>query len=120
MRTLVWNSDDVVDSYASLFRQGRSFDYMEMPRDQRGFMYADKVLKDSKPVGILNITRIQLLLSADAVVVCHRHRAQWAWHRGLVIWGNPDSPQKEIRATVAPAPYKKDNRRADIQSLPAL
>jgi vanillate/3-O-methylgallate O-demethylase len=35
-----------------------------------------------------------------------------------VIWGNPDHPQKTIRATVAPAPFKKDNRRADIALLP--
>ena len=35
-----------------------------------------------------------------------------------VIWGNPGMRQKEIRATVAPAPYKADNRRADLGSLP--
>jgi hypothetical protein len=34
-----------------------------------------------------------------------------------VIWGNPDEPQKEIRATVAPAPYKKDNRRIDVSKI---
>ena len=36
----------------------------------------------------------------------------------VVVWGNPGTPQKEIRATVAPAPYKKDNRRADVAALP--
>ena len=36
-----------------------------------------------------------------------------------VIWGNPGTPQKRIRATVAPAPYKKDNRRADLASVQA-
>ena len=35
-----------------------------------------------------------------------------------VVWGNPGKPQKEIRATVAPAPYKTDNRRANLASLP--
>jgi len=39
MRTLVWNPDDVVDVYASLYRAGKPFHYMEIPRDQRGFMY---------------------------------------------------------------------------------
>jgi vanillate/3-O-methylgallate O-demethylase len=34
-----------------------------------------------------------------------------------VIWGNPGEPQKEIRAVVAPAPYKRDNRRADLFKL---
>jgi vanillate/3-O-methylgallate O-demethylase len=34
-----------------------------------------------------------------------------------IIWGRPGTLQKEIRATVAPAPYKKDNRRADVGRL---
>jgi len=34
-----------------------------------------------------------------------------------VIWGEPGKPQKEIRALVAAAPYKKDNRRIDIRNL---
>jgi glycine cleavage system aminomethyltransferase T len=36
----------------------------------------------------------------------------------IVIWGNPGGPQKEIRAKVAPAPYKTDNRKLDVHSLP--
>ena len=36
-----------------------------------------------------------------------------------VDWGNPGKPQKRIRAMVAPAPYKKDNRRADLASVAA-
>ena len=35
----------------------------------------------------------------------------------IVIWGNPGGPQKEIRAKVAPAPYKQDNRRLDVAKL---
>jgi len=35
----------------------------------------------------------------------------------IVVWGEPGEPQKEIRATVAPAPYKKDNRRIDVTKL---
>ena len=31
-----------------------------------------------------------------------------------LIWGNPGEPQKKIRATVAPAPYKQDKRRVDL------
>jgi vanillate/3-O-methylgallate O-demethylase len=53
MRTLVWNADDVVDVYASMFRNERPYDYMDMPRDQRGFMYADKVMTNGKLVGCL-------------------------------------------------------------------
>jgi vanillate/3-O-methylgallate O-demethylase len=34
-----------------------------------------------------------------------------------VLWGQPGAAQKQIRATVAPAPYKKDNRRLDVSQL---
>ena len=33
MRTLVWNSEDVVDVYASLFRAGTPYHFMDMPRE---------------------------------------------------------------------------------------
>jgi vanillate/3-O-methylgallate O-demethylase len=36
----------------------------------------------------------------------------------VIVWGNPGTPQKEIPGTVAPAPYKKDNRKIDVATLP--
>ncbi|HME45636.1 MAG TPA: hypothetical protein VKF36_21270 [Syntrophorhabdales bacterium] len=117
MRTLVWNADDVIDVYASLYHQGEHYRFMEMPRDQRGFMYADKVLKNGDLVGVatsrgysyyfrqmLSLCTIDVEWSAPGTEV-------------VVVWGDPGEPQKEIRATVAPAPYKKDNRRADVRKL---
>jgi vanillate/3-O-methylgallate O-demethylase len=35
----------------------------------------------------------------------------------VVVWGEPGRRQKHIRAKVAPAPYKKDNRRADLSKV---
>jgi vanillate/3-O-methylgallate O-demethylase len=35
-----------------------------------------------------------------------------------IIWGEPGTKQKEIRATVAPAPYQKDTRNVDVNTLP--
>jgi vanillate/3-O-methylgallate O-demethylase len=34
-----------------------------------------------------------------------------------IVWGNPGKPQKNIRAVVAPAPYKRDNRKIDLREL---
>jgi vanillate/3-O-methylgallate O-demethylase len=34
-----------------------------------------------------------------------------------VHWGTPQGPQKAIRATVAPAPYKTDRRRSDLHAV---
>jgi vanillate/3-O-methylgallate O-demethylase len=117
MRTLVWNADDVTDVYASLFRQDMPYDFMELPRDQRGFMYADQVLKNGKLVGISTSRGysyyFRQMLSLCTIDVEHSEPGTDV----TVIWGNPGSPQKEIRAKVAPAPYKKDNRRADVGAL---
>jgi vanillate/3-O-methylgallate O-demethylase len=35
-----------------------------------------------------------------------------------VLWGAPRTPQREIRATVARAPYKENRGRADLTTLP--
>src|SRR5699024_823211 len=41
LRTLEWNADDVLEVQQSLFEPGEHYAYMEMPRDQRGYMWAD-------------------------------------------------------------------------------
>jgi vanillate/3-O-methylgallate O-demethylase len=117
MRTLVWNSDDVVDVYASLFRTGRPYHFMDMPRDQRGFMWADKVVIDGRPVGVSTSRGYsyffrQMISLCTLDIGCSEPGTEVT-----LIWGNPGEPQKEIRATVAPAPYKKDNRRSDLSRL---
>jgi vanillate/3-O-methylgallate O-demethylase len=119
MRTLVWNAEDVTKVYASLFGQEQPYDYMEMPRDQRGFMYADRVEKNGKPVGVAT-SRGYSYYFRQMLSLCTIDVAQSEPGTEVeVIWGNPGRPQKRIRATVAPAPYKKDNRRADLAALPA-
>jgi vanillate/3-O-methylgallate O-demethylase len=117
MRTLVWNADDVIDVYASLFRQEDPYSFMDMPRDQRGFMWADKVMNGERLVGVstsrgysyyfremLSLCTIDLEYSEPGTEV-------------TVLWGDPGGPQTRIRAIVAPAPYKEDRRRTDLSSL---
>jgi vanillate/3-O-methylgallate O-demethylase len=117
IRTLVWNAEDVADVYASLFREGPSYDFMEMPRDQRGFMYADKVVRDGQIVGVTTSRgysySFRKMLSLCTIDVQHAEPGTEV----IVVWGNPGHPQKKIRATVAPAPYKQDNRRADVAAV---
>jgi len=106
MRTLVWNADDVVDVYASMFGAERPYDYMDMPRDQRGFMYADKVIKNGKLVGV-STSRGYSYYFREMLSLCTLDAACCEpGSEVIVIWGNPDGPQKEIRAKVAPAPTR--------------
>jgi vanillate/3-O-methylgallate O-demethylase len=118
MRTLVWNPQDVIDVYASLFRQDQPYEFMEMPRDQRGFMYADKVTKNGSTVGVAT-SRGYSYYFREMLSLCTIGVAQSEPGTEVaVVWGDPGKPQREIRATVAPAPYKTDNRRADLAALP--
>ena len=114
MRTLVWNADDVLDVQASLFRKGDHYPFMDMPRDQRGFMWADKVMKGSKEVGIATARGFSYyfreMLSLCTIDVDQADIG----NQVEVYWGYPDGPQKAIRATVQPAPYKEDRRRLDL------
>ena len=117
IRTLVWNAEDVADVHSSLFRDGTPYDFMEMPRDQRGFMYADRVLKDGKLVGVTTSRgysfSFRKMLSLCTIDVEHAEVGTEI----VVVWGNPGHPQKHIRATVASAPYKQDNRRANVATV---
>ena len=117
IRTLVWNADDVIDVYASLFRAGTPLRYMEIPRDQRGFMYADKVTNRGKLVGVAtsrgHSDYFRQMLSLCVIDVDSSEPGTEV----AVLWGEPGEQKKEIRAQVAPAPYKRDNRRIDVSSL---
>lgn len=115
IRTLVWNGEDVSDVHASLFQKEQEpYQYMEMPRDQRGFMYADRVLIGGKDVGVTTSRGYSYyfreMLSLCTIDVAHAEIGTEV----EVLWGEPGKRQKKIRAKVAAAPYKKDNRRADL------
>lgn len=117
MRTLVWNADDVTEVYRSLFSKDTPYPVMELPRDQRGFMWADQVLKDGQPAGVATSRGYsyyfrEMLSLATMNVDCADIGTEV-----VVLWGNPSGPQIEIRATVAQAPYKQSNRRADLSQV---
>ena len=115
--TLEWSSDDVVDIYASLFRDEPAYDYLDIPHPQRWVVWADRVIaSDGRTIGIssspgysyyfrriLTLAYIDVELSVPGTHV-------------TIVWGNPGTRQKLVRATVHPAPYKKDNRRADLHA----
>lgn len=117
MRTLVWNAEDVVDIYASYFRAGQPYQFMEIPRDQRGFMYADKVQVGDETIGVSTSRGYSYyfreMLSLCVIDVEHAEIGTDV----AVVWGNPGEPQKIVRAKTAPAPYKADNRRLDMHKV---
>jgi glycine cleavage system aminomethyltransferase T len=119
MVTLVWNAEDVKEVYASLFDgSGEPYEPMELPRNYLGCVWADQVLHDGKLIGV-STSRCYSYHSREMISLCTidvEYREPGT--QVTVVWGRPGSRQKHIRATVAPAPYKQDNRRIDVTRLP--
>ena len=118
MVTLVWNADDVVDVYASQFRPGEPFaamDPIHLSQEKGATVYyADQVLKDGNLVGVssgrahscfyrqmLSLCSIDLAFSEIGTEV-------------EVLWGDPGTRQKRIRATVSRFPYLDEGRNEDV------
>jgi vanillate/3-O-methylgallate O-demethylase len=90
---------------------------MEMPRNLLGCVFADAVMKDGRLAGV-STSRCYSYFFRQMLSLCVLDAALCAPGTEVtVVWGRPGTPQKPIRATVAPAPYKKDNRRADVSRL---
>lgn len=120
MVTLVWNAEDVCDVNASLYRSATPYEYMEMPRNLLGLMWTDKVLVDGRLVGA-STSRCYSYHFRDMLSLCTIDTALATPGTAVhVLWGPSSGPQKLIRATVARAPYKTDNRRIDVTSLPSF
>jgi vanillate/3-O-methylgallate O-demethylase len=117
--TLVWNADDCIDVHASLFRgEEQPYDFMDMPRQQQFCMNAHSVMIGDRPVGVATSRgfsyTFRKMLSHCVIDIAYATPGTVV----TVIWGDPGTRQKAIRATVAPAPYKADNRRADLSAMP--
>ncbi len=115
--TLVWNLDDVMDVWASVFRDDVPYDFMDMPRGQWFVMYANSVMKGDRLVGVTSSRGFsryfQQMLSLCTIDIEHSKPGTEV----TVVWGDPGHRKKLIRATVAPAPYKEDKRKIDVSKV---
>jgi glycine cleavage system aminomethyltransferase T len=117
--TLEWNGDDVVDVHRSLFEAGETKKYMELPHPRSGACPYDEVLVDGEHVGVSTdksyIYQERSMLSLGVLDVEYAEPGTEV----TIVWGEPtdhtnprvaDHEPTEIRATVAPVPYKEDRR----------
>lgn len=127
MVTLVWNPEDILEVWASKFRPGELYANMDTPAhslyDGNGMAYfADQVLKDGKMVGVSSGRTYSLhfrqMLSLCSIDVEHGELG----NEVIVLWGDPGTRQKEIRAIVARFPYLNKNRNedVDVNAIPRL
>lgn len=116
--TLIWNPEDVASIAKSMFLEEVPFDYFELPRTQWYSCRADKVLADGKVVGIAT-NRCFSYFFRETISHCSIDIDYSDVGKEVaVVWGNPGSRQKSVRAKVAPSPYKSDARYTDLNTLP--
>lgn len=109
--TLEYNKADVVDIYASLFDEGEPYDYLDIPHPQRWIVWADSVQKDGTLAGVSTAPGYSYYFRKVLALAFVAPELAEPGTEVEVVWGAPGHRQKTIRARVAPAPYKKDNRR---------
>jgi glycine cleavage system aminomethyltransferase T len=124
MVTLTWNAEDVIDVYASQFRSEEPFmpmDPIHLGQKNGGnVLYADQVLKDGKPIGISSgraySCYYRVMLSLCSIDVEHGELGGEV----TVLWGNPGTRQKPMRATVSRFPHLNENRNEslDVSTIP--
>lgn len=125
--TLEWHADDVLDVYASYLRDGPEHPFMDFtanPIWNRVGMgsHVDDVMVDGRAVGV-SMGRIYSYHYRRMLSLCTIDLAASAIGTEVeVIWGEPGTHQKRIRATVARYPYLDlpRNERIDVSDIPRL
>lgn len=126
MVTLEWNSDDVVDVYASQFRDEEPYQHMDRPNDcyyELPFTYhADQVLKAGKMVGVSSGRAISQFYRRMISLCSIDIEYSALGTEVAVLWGAPGTRQKEIRARVTRFPYLNEmrNQDVDVSTIPCL
>lgn len=118
--TFVWNKEDVVDVYASLFEDGATDKFIELPdtATQWAKTHYDTVLKDGKEVGLSKYPGYlyykREMLSLGTIDIEYSEPGT----KVSFVWGEDTNKKRverhqkrEIRATVAPTPYVRGGRR---------
>jgi len=117
--TLEWADEDVVDLFASLFADGESGKFLDLPVPWRSASHHDAVRDGDDPVGtsmwaaytyneraVISLAVVDVAVSEPGTEL-------------TLVWGEPDGrgnpaverhASTEISTTVAPVPYTTDNR----------
>lgn len=115
--TLEFNSDDLVKIYASHFGDGEVYQLFEMPHAPYVSAWTDKIMVDGQCVGHATHPGYSYYFRRGLALSFIDVEFAEVGTEVTVLWGPPGTPQTLLRATVKPAPYKPDDRRADLSSI---
>ena len=118
MVTLVWNDKDIMEVIHSKFGTDEPFQDMELVGDY-SYSYghagipSDLVLINEKQVGISS-GRMFSSHYRQVISLCTIDSEVEEGAEVEVLWGDPGTRQKKIRAVVSRFPYLNENRNEDV------
>jgi vanillate/3-O-methylgallate O-demethylase len=122
MVTLVWNIDDVMDVHRSQYEAGEHYLPLDGPVELENAHFADQVLKDGRLVG-MSTGRMYSYSYRCMMTLCSLdvEHCRIGTEVGI-LWGEPGTRQKLIRATVERFPYLDENRNenVDVSTIPCI
>ena len=120
--TLEWNPEDVIDIYASHFRPGEEYKYLEIPGSpahRKTYAHADHVLKDGREVGVSSGTiysyYFRCVISMATIDIDQADLG----NEVVVLWGDHGGRMKQVRARIARFPYLAEgrNQAVDVSAI---
>ncbi len=122
MVTLVWNVDDVLDIHRSQYEAGEHYLPLDGPVELENAHFADQVLKDGRLIG-MSTGRMYSYSYRCMMTLCSidTEHSRIGTEVGI-LWGNPGTRQKVIRAKVERFPYIDENRNetVDVSAIPCI
>lgn len=108
--TLRWNEEDILDVYASQFREGEEFQFMDFPanpvwQQSISIVIADEVCIDGRRIGISSGRIFSHYYKAMLSLGLVEESSSALGTEVEILWGKPGGRQKKIRATVSRYPY---------------
>jgi len=122
--TLAWNSEDVVDAFASMFKKGKNVKYMELPLSNYANSNFDAVMGGDKVVGLSMFSgysyneRSMLSLATVDADIAIGTEVDLLWGESPTTGKTTVEPstQTRMRARVSPVPYAEVVRAAYVES----
>jgi vanillate/3-O-methylgallate O-demethylase len=123
--TLVWNVEDVVDVYASQFREGEEYQFIETPSisyPRRARAHADHVVREGREVGISSGTIFSYYYRRMLSHCTINTDCADIGTEVIVKWGDHGRSIKDIRATVERFPFYNEqrNQTIDVAAVPRV
>lgn len=129
MVTLEWNVEDIADVFASQFRDEEPYKYIDKPTDMDFWpdfslsVHHDKVINEKGELIGTSFGRQNSAYFHRMISICCLDTAYTELGTEvMVIWGDPGTRQKNIRAKVVRFPYNNilRNESTDVTTLPKV